>query len=276
MIDTASSTAPTGLARIGWAVSDGWELTVREFGHVRRAPGELLGLIIFPGLMVIMFGYVFGSAIQAPGGGNYREYLMPGLYAMTALTGVMVSALAVAKDVENGVMDRFRSLPMARSAVPVGRTVAELVYAVPAVAIMAGIGVLVGWRIHHGVLAALAGFGLLLLLKYATSWIGVFVGLSVSAKTADAFVPIVFPVLMISNAFVPTTGMPVWLATIADWNPVSALVAALRELFGNPAMHTAHLAWPMAHPVIATVGWFVVLLAVFVPLAAWRYRTSTR
>lgn len=268
--------AETPFARLRWALSDGWAMARREFGHIRRAPGELIGLIIFPGLMVIMFGYVFGSAIQAPAGGNYREYLMPGLYAMTALTGVMVTALAIAKDIENGVMDRFRSLPMARSAVPVGRTVADLVYAVPAVAIMAGIGLLVGWRIHHGVLAALAGFGLLLLLKYATSWIGVFVGLSVSAKTADNFVPIVFPVLMISNAFVPTAGMPVWLRVVADWNPVSALVAALRKLFGNPAIPAAHQALPLAHPIIATVGWAVLLLAVFVPLATWRYRRSTR
>lgn len=267
---------PRGVfGRFGWALRDGWTITRREFGHVRRAPGQLLGAVIFPGLMVLMFGYVFGSAIHVPGG-SYREYLMPGLFAMTSVMGVMACALLIAKDVENGVMDRFRSLPMARSAIPFGRAFADLTTSIPGLAGMVAIGLLVGWRAHDGIGRALAAFGLLLLLRFAISWIGVFIGLLVSARTADNLVPLVFPITMLSNGFVPTAGMPEWLRVICDWNPVSALVAACRELFGNPATPLVHPAWPLAHPVVATLGWSLVLLAVFVPLATRRYHRTGR
>lgn len=265
----------TAFGRFGRALRDGWTITRREFGHVRRKPTEMLGALIFPGLMVLMFGYVFGSAIHVPGG-NYREYLMPGLFAMTSVMGVMVCALLIAKDVENGVMDRFRSLPMARSAMPFGRAFADLTTSIPGLAGMIAIGLLVGWRAHNGIGKALAAFGLLLLLRFAISWIGVFIGVLVSARTADNLVPLVFPITMLSNGFVPTAGMPAWLRVICDWNPVSALVAACRDLFGNPAAPVAHPAWPIAHPIVATLAWSLVLLAVFVPLATWRYRHAGR
>lgn len=265
----------TALGRFGWALRDGWTITRRELGHVRRAPTELLGAVIFPGLMVLMFGYIFGSAIHVPGG-NYREYLMPGLFAMTSVMGVMACALLIAKDVENGVMDRFRSLPMARSAIPFGRAFADLVVSIPGLAGMVAIGLLVGWRAHDGLARTLAAFGLLLLLRFAISWIGVFLGLLVSAKAADNLVPLVFPITMLSNGFVPTSGMPGWLRMICDWNPVSALVGACRDLFGDPTAALAHPAWPLAHPVVATLGWSLILLAVFVPLATWRYHRAGR
>jgi len=157
-------------------------------------------------------------------------------------------AVDVEAEPVEGVMDRFRSMPIARSAVPFGRTAADLLGAAVGVAIMALIALLVGWRAHNGLAATLGAFGLVLLLRYAVSWIGTWVGLSVTPQTADSLVPLVFPVTMISNSFVPTTGMPAWLRLIADWNPISALVAACRELFGNPTVLAAHAAFPCGIP----------------------------
>jgi ABC-2 type transport system permease protein len=268
--------ARTLAGRLLWLLRDGWTITRREFGHVRRQPGELIGAVVFPGVMVLLFGYVFGSAIKVPGGGNYREYLLPGLFAMTAIAGVMASALYISKDVAEGVMDRFRSMPMARSAVPFGRTAADLLASMIGLAIMAGIGLLVGWKAHNGVAPTLAAFGLVLLLRYAVSWVGVYIGMSVTPQTADSMVPLVFPVTMISNSFVPTEGMPGWLRMVADWNPISGLVAACRELFGNPAVAATHASFPLRHPVAMTIGWALLLLLVFVPLSTRRYQTTSR
>jgi ABC-2 type transport system permease protein len=266
----------TRTGRLWWMLRDGWTITRREFGHVRRDPGQLIAAVIFPAIMVLLFGYVFGSAIKVPGGGGYREYLMPGLFAMSAIAGVMASALLISKDVAEGVMDRFRSMPMARSAVPFGRTAADLLGAAIGVAIMAVIALLVGWRAHHGMAATLTAFGLILLLRYAVSWIGVWVGLSVTPQTADSLVPLVFPVSMISNSFVPTAGMPAWLRLLAEWNPVSALVAACRELFGNPTVLDAAASLPLRHPVAMTIGWSLLILLVFVPLSTRRHQAAAR
>jgi ABC-2 type transport system permease protein len=244
----------------------------RELRQLRYAPGELVGLVVFPGIMVVLFGYVFGSAITVPGG-HYREFLMPGLFAMTALAGVMANAVVTSKDVEAGVVDRFRSMPIARSALPFGRATTDLLTTAAGLVVMAVIGVAVGWRIHRGVLLALAAFGLILLLRYALSWLGTYLGLCMSPETADQFVPLVFPISILSNSFVPTSGLPTGLRVIAEWNPVSALVAACRDLFGNPdtAGHAAQTAWPLAHPVVTTLAWSLALLVVFVPLATRRY-----
>jgi ABC-2 type transport system permease protein len=263
-----------GPGRLLWTLRDGWTVTRRELGHIRRDPGQLVAAVVFPAVMVLLFGYVFGSAIGVPGGGNYREYLMPGLFAMAAVAGVMASALLISKDVAEGVMDRFRSMPASRAAVPFGRTAADLLSCAVGTLVMAIIGLLVGWRAHHGLSSTLAAFGLILLLRFAVSWIGVWVGLSVTPQTADSLVPLVFPVTMISNSFVPTTGMPAWLRLVADWNPVSALVAACRDLFGNPTVLAAHASLPLRHPVAATIGWSLLLLLVFVPLSVRRYQSA--
>jgi ABC-2 type transport system permease protein len=167
-------------------------------------------------------------------------------------------------------------MPTARSAVPFGRTAASLLTGVVGMAVMVAIGLLVGWRAHNGIPSALAAFGLILLLQYAVSWAAVFLGLAVKPETADNLIPLVFPISMISDSFVPTAGMPVWLRTIADWNPISALVMACREPFGNAAGATASQSWPLAHPYVATIGWSLLLLAVFVPLTTWRHRTANR
>jgi ABC-2 type transport system permease protein len=229
-------TFPTTLTgRLWWLLRDGWTITRRELGHIRRDPGQLIAAVVFPAIMVLLFGYVFGSAITVPGGGGYREYLMPGLFAMSAIAGVMASALLISKDVAEGVMDRFRSMPIARSAVPFGRTAADLLGAAVGVAIMALIALLVGWRAHNGLAATLMAFGLVLLLRYAVSWIGVWVGLS-----------------------------------------ISALVAACRELFGNPTVLAAHASLPLRHPVATTIGWALLILVIFVPLSTRRHQAAGR
>ncbi|MEU7830830.1 MULTISPECIES: ABC transporter permease [unclassified Nonomuraea] len=277
MTSTSAAPAVAGpLSRLGWAIRDGWAVAGREFSQLRHHPGELVGAMIVPVIMVLLFGYVFGSAINVPGGGSYREYLMPGLFAMTAITGVIASALLISKDIAEGVMDRFRSMPMARSAIPFGRTLADLATGIVTTAMMAGVGLLVGWRAHNGLAATLAGFGLILLVRFAVSWIGVTVGLSISPETANALIPILFPISALSNSFVPTDGMPAWLRFIADWNPISALVAASRQLFGNPTITPAEGSWPLQHPLTATLAWSIAILVVFIPLATWRFQRTTR
>jgi ABC-2 type transport system permease protein len=272
----APATSDARAARIRWALADGLTVVWRDLRHLKYQPGELVGALVFPALMVVLFGYVFGSAIRVPGG-NYREYLMPGLFAMTAFTGVIATTVIVAGDAAKGVMDRFRSMPMARLAVPFGQTGADTVTGALALAIMVGCGLAVGWRPHASAADVLAAAGLLVLLRYTVSWAGVFIGLSVrNEETADQLVPLIFPITMISNTFVPTTGMPAWLRVISDWNPVSALVAALRHLLGSSAALGTAGAWPLAHPVMASLMWAVLLLAVFVPLSVRRYATASR
>lgn len=260
--------------RVRWTLVDGWTLVRRELAHL--TPGELAAQLLAPGVLVLLFGYVFGSAITVPGGGNYREYLMPGLFVMTSITGVMATAITVAGDKDRGVMDRFRSMPMAKLAVPFGQTGAVLLTGTLSTAGIAVCGLAVGWRAHHGLARALAAFGLLLLLRYALSWGGVLLGLALSERTVDQAAPLIFPVTMLSNAFVPTTGMPAWLRTLCDWNPVSALVAACRNLFGNQGAPAGQLAWPLQHPVAMTLLSVVVLLVAFVPLTVRRFQTMNR
>jgi ABC-2 type transport system permease protein len=268
---------PAGWQRLRWALADGMTVMRRNLGHLRYEPGTLVAALVFPAIMVVLFGYVFGSAIAVPGGGNYREYLIPGLFVMTSVTGVMTTLTSVAADVSRGVMDRFRSMPMARLAVPFGQTGADTVTGALGLAIMAGMGLAVGWRAHRGAADTAAAFALLILFQYAVTWTGAFLGLLVKNEaTADNLVPLVFPVTMVSNAFVPTSGMPAWLRTTADWNPVSAAVAACRSLFANPGIPAAGTAWPLEHPVIATLGWSALLIAAFMPLAAHRFRTMGR
>jgi ABC-2 type transport system permease protein len=251
-------------------------LAGRSLRHIPRVPEKLADVTIQPVIFTLLFAYVFGSAISVPGG-NYREYLMPGLFAMSAFTGVIATTVIVAGDAAKGVMDRFRSMPVARLAVPFGQTGADVVTGTVALAIMVGCGLAVGWRPHASAAGMLAAAGLLILMRYAVSWVGVFIGLSVpNEETADQIVPLIFPVTMISNTFVPTEHMPTWLRVIADWNPVSALVAATRQLLGSVAAPGQPAAWPLAHPLPATLAWAALLLAVFVPLSVRRYATARR
>ncbi|MGW3350015.1 ABC transporter permease [Nonomuraea rubra] len=262
----------TPLSRLRWTLTDGLTLVGRELGRLRHDPGELVAVLIFPAVMVVLFGYVFGSAIRVPGGGDYREYLMPGLFAMVTFSAWLGVMTRMATDASRGVMDRFRSMPMARLAVPFGQTGADLLTGLLMLAIMVVTGLLVGWQPHRGLLPAAQAFLLMIVLRYALSWVGVYVGLAVrNEQVADAMVPLGLPFTMVSNAFVPTGGMPAWLRFLADWNPVSALTAASRELFGNPGAPSGDVAWPLAHPVAAVLLWSAALLAIFVPLSLRAY-----
>jgi len=272
--------APPGgpWSRLRWALSDA--LTVAHYNllHVRYVPENLLRVTAQPLMFVLLFAYVFGSAIGVPGGGSYREYLMAGIFAQTMVFTASGSAVGVATSMANGLIDRFRSLPMARTAVLAGGTVAYFVTSILGLAVMVAAGWLVGWRVHEGLAQTLLAFGLLLLLGFAMSWFGTLLGLVVQApETAQTLVFItIFPITFVANTFVPTQGMPTWLQTIADWNPISATVAACRQLFGNPGAPLSNAAWPLQHAVATSLGWSALLLLIFAPLSMWRYLGAVR
>jgi ABC-2 type transport system permease protein len=248
----------------------------RNLDRLRSQPGAVVAELMFPAIMIVLFGYVLGSAISVPGGGNYRLYLLPGLFAMTAVSGGMSTMISVAADAGRGVMDRFRSMPMARSAVLVGQTGADIIIGAVGTAVMVGFGLVIGWHPTNGLGPAALAFGLLIAFRYTASWGGTLLGLRLSEETADELIPLLFPITMLSNAFVPTANMPTILRVIAEWNPVSALVSACRELFMGPdSIATgASVALPLRHPVATTLFWIVALLTTFVALSVRRYRAA--
>lgn len=255
------------------ALTDGAAAAERQLRRLRHDPTAIALTVGAPVAFIVIFGYIFGSAILVPGGGNYREFLVPGLFA-TVGTNIVPAMAAMARDTGRGVVDRFRSLPIARLAVPFGQAAATAVYGIISFVLMAGCGLAVGWRIHRGAGYALAALALVMGFQFAATWIGMYLGLILRSEQAAGQASILsFPVTMLSNVFVPTQGMPAWLRAVADCNPVSAFAAALRELFGNPAA-PANGAWPLLHPVLASAGWIAVLLAVFVPLCSARYARS--
>ena len=251
------------------AVTDAAAAAERQLRRLRHDPGAIALTLGAPVVLVVIFGYIFGSAISVPGG-EYRQFLLPGLLA-TVAANILPSMIAMARDSTRGVVDRFRSLPIARLAVPAGQAAATTLYGLGSFVLMGLCGLAVGWRIERGAGYALAALALVAAFQFAATWVGMYLGLVIGNEEAAAQASVlVFPVTMLSNVFVPTSGMPAWLRFIADWNPVSALAAAMRELFGNPTA-PANGAWPLLHPVLASVGWLVLLLVVFVPLCAGRY-----
>ncbi|MFJ9106242.1 ABC transporter permease [Streptomyces sp. NPDC102405] len=272
----APPTSP--LSRLRWALADGLVMVKRNLSHIRRVPEKILNFVITPIIFVLLFAYVFGSAIDLPDGGNYREFLMPGIFVQSMIFTISTTAVGVADDMSKGIIDRFRSLPMARSAALVGRTGADLVQSLLGIAVMCACGLAVGWRPHDGLWSTLGGFGILLVLGYAMSWLGAFLGLVIRAPEAAqvAVTSLLFPLTFAANTFVPTDGMPNWLQHVADWNPISAAVAACRDLFGSPGGTAGGDApLPLEHPVAATLIWSAVILLVFLPLAVRQYRTAT-
>jgi ABC-2 type transport system permease protein len=272
-IDVQDETSSLGQLR--WAISDGLVITRRNLTHVRHVPEKLLDVTVQPIMFVLLFAYVFGSAISVPGG-NYREYLMAGIFAQTMAFSTASSAVSISDDMAKGVIERFRSLPMSRSAVLLGRTGADLASNSLGLTVLVLSGLTVGWRMHNGVLQGVAGLALLLLFAYAMSWVGTLLGLLVRAPDAAQTIGFVvmFPLTFVANTFVPTQGMPTWLRTIAEWNPLSAVVAATRQLFGNPS-GGASTAWPLEHAVFAALIWCLLILAVALPLATYRYQRAT-
>jgi ABC-2 type transport system permease protein len=261
-----------------WLISDVAVLAKRSLARIAREPETLMDVTIQPILFVLLFAFVFGGAIPLPGGGNYHEYLIGGMLAMGLAATAPGTAVALVTDMSSGLIDRFRSLPTSRSAVLAGRTIADLVTQVIGTVVVAVVGLAIGWRIHSSVAAAAAAFGLALLFGYAFTWLGACLGMVLrSPEAAQQLGFVLFlPLTFVSNAFVPTQGMPGWLQPIAEWNPMSALAAAARSLFGNPNPAASVQAWPMQHPELAVLGWSAVLLAVFAPLAVHLYRCKAR
>jgi ABC-2 type transport system permease protein len=258
----------------GWTVSDGWQIAKRDLLKVPRVPELLFFSIFQPIIFVLLFAYVFGGAIPIPGG-SYKSYLMAGIFAQTVAFNAATTTVGLAEDMNKGVIDRFRSLPMAASGVLVGRTTADIFRGVLTLFVLSVTGLAVGWRIEDGFVSALAAFGLLLLFGYAMSWIGAWVGLHMPSPEVANTAGLVwlFPVTFLSSAFVPIRGMPGWLQHVAEWNPVSTVSLSARQLFGNPTGIPTD-AFPSQHPVLVTVGWVAVILVVFAPLSVRRYRRA--
>jgi ABC transporter DrrB family efflux protein len=214
---------------------------------------------------------VFGSGVPIHGG-SYKDFAIAGLMLLNLTTSAMGTAVGLSSDLTTGAIDRFRTLPMWRSAVLVGRSMADLLSAAVCVTIVALTGLAIGWRTDASAPSIVAGFAIALLFSYALSWGCASLGIvSKGPESAQGVgLIILFPLAIVSNALVPTAGMPGWLQAIADWNPVSAVAAAMRDLFGNPVA-PANGAWPLVHPIPACIGWIAVLLAVFVPLCTARY-----
>lgn len=271
---------PPGVRRPGlaWAAADTWVVARRHLLHLARRPDELLGTLMIPVMAVGMFGFVFGDALGAAmtaPGVEYREFLLPGLFALTMAFGIGNTTISVAADVRGGVLDRMRSLPMSPVAVLAGRSLADLLIAVVELAILMGLGLLLGWQWHGGPGAALAAFGLLLLLRLAFSWVGILLGLLVSgAEAAMKYFALVFPLAMVADTVVPTDLMPGWLAGPAAWNPLSATVMSTRELFGNPTGPAT--SWVAEHATVMAVAWPLAITAACMALALVRMRRLGR
>jgi ABC-2 type transport system permease protein len=262
-----------------WALADGAVVAKRNLIKIKRVPEVLVFVLISPIMFVLLFAYVFGSAIDVPGDVSYREYLIAGIFAQTVVFGATFTGAGLAEDMQKGIINRFRSLPMSRSAVLVGRTASDIVYNVLSITIMALTGLLVGWRIRGSFVDAIAGFALLLLFAYAFSWIMAFVGLLVPSVEVinNASFMVIMPLTFISNAFVPIENFPGPLKAFAEWNPVSTVTQAARELFGNvlPVASTTD-AWSMQNPVLYTLIWIVLILVVFVPVSVSRFKRANQ
>lgn len=278
----APAPAPRPAGGVTQSMKDSLVVAKRNLIRMTRIPEMVIFGLIQPIMFVVLFTYVFGGSISIGGSTDpqlYKEFLMAGIFAQTVTFATAGAGAGIADDMHKGLIDRFRSLPMARGAVLTGRTLADLVQTTLTLVVLAGVALLVGWRTYENIGKVLCGFLLLLLLGYAFSWIGALIGLSVrtpEAATSGGLIWL-FPLTFISNAFVPVTGMPAFLQHVAEWNPFSATVAGARELFGNtmpgvPKSVTG--AWPMEHPIIASVLWSVLITVVFRTLAVRKYRSA--
>lgn len=263
----------TGLSGLGWALADGWTMTRRDLAHWARQPAAVIAnSVLFPIMIVLMFGYLFGGAMTVPGGGDYLDFLLPGMYAMTMVFGIGATMTSVSTDAARVVTDRFRSMPMSPSAVVVGRAGADLLNSMLALGVLVGCGLLAGWRAHNGLGDALAAIGLLLWLRFAFVWLGIYLGLRFyrNPEGVTAVRTLEFPIGFLANVFVSPATMPGWLGTIAEWNPLSATVSAVRELFGNPGWGGE--SWVTQHAQPMALLWPLLIVAVFLPLSVRLYR----
>ena len=275
--DTASATTSRYSGPLARRIRDVAVLTGRNLVHIAREPLQLSDVTIQPVLFTLLFVYVFGAGVVLPDGGSYTNFAIAGLLALNLTTSSMGTAVGLSNDLNSGVIDRFRTLPMWRPAVLVGRSLADLLTATLCAAIVAITGLAIGWRPHDGIASTIGGFAVFLLFSYALSWGCACLGIiSKGPESAQGVgLVILFPLAIVSNALVPTQRMPHVLRVIANWNPVSAVTAASRHLFGNPNPSASINAWPMQHPVVTSLLWSLALLAIFAPLATVLYRRRT-
>ncbi|WAU85236.1 ABC transporter permease [Streptomyces sp. Qhu-G9] len=275
--DAVRTVAPGG--SLGQSVRDSLVVAKRNLIRMSRIPEMVIFGLIQPIMFVVMFSYVFGGSMNIGGStesSTYREFLMAGIFAQTVTFATAGAGAGIADDMHKGLIDRFRSLPMARGAVLTGRTLADLVQTALTLFVLAVVALLVGWRTHTSIGEVLGAFGLLLLLGYAFTWVGALIGLSVrtpEAATSGGLIWL-FPVTFVSNAFVDSSRMTPWLQHVADWNPFSATVQACRVLFGNPGVSPSD-AWPMQHPVWASLIYSILIIVLFRTLAVRKYRSAS-
>ncbi|MFF7543646.1 ABC transporter permease [Streptomyces canus] len=250
-----------------YALTDSWTMTRRELAHWARQPVRVLVGLVFPVMLLLMFGYLVGGGRGVEG--EYVDYLVPGMLALTMAFGLEATMIAVTQDLNKGVIDRFRSMPMANGAVLVGRSAADMLQSVLSLAAMIGVGYAIGWRVHGGVGGLLAAVGLLLLFRFAMLWIGIHLAMVAGKpEMVQAVQILVWPVGFLSNAFATPDSMPRWLGTVVDWNPMSQTATAVRDQLGGPGGEPGHVG--------AAVLWPLALLAVFFPLALRRFARLSR
>ena len=263
------------MRQVALAFADGAVIAKRNLIKIKRLPELLIWTTMSPIMFVVLFAYIFGSSIHIPGV-SYREYLIAGVFAQTVVFGSTFTGAGLAEDMTKGIIDRFRSLPMARSAVLVGRTGSDILYNSISVLVMTITGLIVGWRIHTGFDKAVWGFLMLLLFAYAISWIMAFVGLKVPSVEVvqNASFMFIFPVTFVANTFVRGDLLPAGLRTFSDWNPVSSVSQAVREAFGNTGSLPKPRVWSLAHPIVYSLVWIGIILAVFVPLSVRQFKKA--
>jgi ABC-2 type transport system permease protein len=258
-------------------VGDGVIVARRNLIKIKRVPELLVFTTLSPIMFVLLFAYVFGGAIAGGDPQQYREFLIAGIFAQTVVFGATITGAGLAEDVQKGIIDRFRSLPMAPSAVLTGRTLSDVMNNVLVLVVMSLTGLIVGWRIRSSFWEAVGGYLILLLFAYAISWVMAWVGLlvpSVEVVNQAAFI-VIFPLTFLANTFVPIESLPGPLEVFAEWNPISAITQAARNLFGNDALVAEPTVWPLQHPVIYTLIWTAIILVIFIPLTNLQYRRAT-
>lgn len=254
---------------IASTVGDWRSLIGRHLIHLRRMPDKVVSATVLPMIFVLVFGLLFGSVISLPSG-NYREFIMAGIFTQVMITAVPNTAIGLIGDLKGGLVDRFRSLPMAPSAVIVGRTVADTILRAGTCVAISVVGLVIGWRTHTGVLEVLVGYATLLLFGFTMAWLGALLGLTVKSPEAAASTPsvLLMPMMFLSSAYIPLSGLPSWLCTIAEWNPISAVVNAVRLLWGNP---NPTRGFTTEHAIPLALAWLLAILAVVVPVTIRRY-----
>ena len=262
---------PTNIAQQSWII------VKRNMIHTKRMPEMLSDVTVQPIMFVLLFAFVFGASIATRGGASYREFLLPGIQAQTIVFTAFVVSTGITADVEKGIIDRFRSLPIRRSAVLIGRSVASLLHSSIGVVVMAVTGLCIGWRIRGSVAEAVLAFALILVFGFGMIWFGILIGSlmrSVEAVNGVMFT-VLFPITFLANTFAPTEPMPRWLRVVAEWNPVSSLAQAMRELWGNGPAAPPDAQLPLHHPVLATVLWSLAMTALIAPFALRAYARRT-